>query len=250
MAMDGLARRDPVEIAGYRMLARLGDGGMGRVFLARSPAGEAVAFKLIRPDVAGDVEFRSRFAREAQAARRLLGRRGIAAVLDADPDGPEPWLASQYVPGISLHDAVFSHGPLPLETVRTLARGLAEALTDIHASGLTHRDLKPSNIMLALDGPRVIDFGIARAADASKLTRTGLLVGSPGFMSPEQVVGTEVGPGTDVFALGSVLVHALTGEGPYGDGPPAALLYRVVNAPPNLAAVPQELRDVIERCLT
>ena len=170
-------------------------------------------------------------------------------VIDADVDGPMPWLATAYVEGPSLADAVLEHGPLPAESVLALARGLAEGLKAIHAAGVVHRDLKPANVLLASDGPRVIDFGISRAAEASALTRTGLVVGSPGFMSPEQAEGREVGPPSDIFSLGAVLAFAATGQGPFGTGSTPALVYRVVYSPPNLDHVPAEVRPLIERCL-
>jgi serine/threonine protein kinase len=246
--VEALTDLDPRRIAGYRVIARLGTGGMGRVYLARSPQGAAVALKLVRPELAGDGEFRARFAREVESARRVGGAY-TAAVVDADPGAAQPWLATEYVPGVSLAEAVFRYGPLVEAPLSTLAAGLAESLVAIHAQGVTHRDLKPSNIMLSAHGPRVIDFGISRASDASYLTRTGLVLGSPGFMSPEQVEGGEVGPSSDMFSLGAVLAFAATGAGPFGDGAPAALLYRVVNGRPDLAGVPGDLRPLIERCM-
>jgi hypothetical protein len=172
-----------------------------------------------------------------------------APVLDADADGPEPWLATAYVPGPSLADAVTRHGPLPAASVLMLAAGLAEALSAIHGAGVVHRDLKPANVLLAGDGPRVIDFGISRAGEASALTHTGLVVGSPGFMSPEQAEGRDVGPPSDVFSLGAVLAFAATGQGPFGSGSTPALVYRVVHNPPDLDLVPAGIRPLVERCL-
>ena len=196
-----------------------------------------MAVKLIRADLAADPEFRARFAREVAAARHVSGM-FTAPVVDADPDGPQPWLVTAYVPGPSLADAVAGHGPLPIRTVLTLAAGLAEGLGAIHAQGMVHRDLKPSNVLLAGDGPRIIDFGISRAADATALTRADLVVGSPGFMSPEQAQGQEVGPSSDIFSLGAVLTFAATGEGPFGTGSATALLYRAVHKLPATGGCP------------
>jgi sugar lactone lactonase YvrE len=221
---------------------------MGRVFLARSAGGRPVAVKVIRPDLAADGEFRARFQHEVAAARKVNGLY-TALVVDADVDGPVPWLATAYVAGPSLADKVRLQGPLPAEAVAVLAAGLAEGLGAIHAAGLVHRDLKPSNVLLADDGPRVIDFGISRAAEASALTSTGLVVGSPGFMSPEQASGGDVGPPSDVFSLGAVLTFACTGHGPFGTGSAPALGYRVVHAEPDLADVPPQLRSLVGRCL-
>src|SRR5690348_5483137 len=222
---------------------------MGRVFLGVSPGGRPVAVKAIRAELAADPEFRSRFGREVAAARRVSGV-FTAQVVDADVDGPVAWMATAYVPGPSLSDAVESHGPLPEASLLALAAGLAESLGAIHAAGVVHRDLKPSNVLLAEDGPRVIDFGISRAAaEATALTQTGLVVGSPGFMSPEQAMGNDVGPPSDVFNLGAVLAFAATGAGPFGTGTTAALLYRVAHGTPNLDRVPPAVRPLIERCL-
>src|SRR5690242_6700497 len=221
---------------------------MGRVYLGLSPGGRAAAIKVIRSELAQDPEFRARFRREVAVARQVSGLY-TASVLDADADGPEPWLATAYVPGPSLADAVSQHGPLPAPSVLLLAAGLAEALSAIHSAGVVHRDLKPANVLLADDGPRVIDFGISRAAEGSSLTHTGLVVGSPGFMSPEQAEGREVGPPSDIFSLGAVLAFAATGRGPFGSGSTPALVYRVVHDGPQLDLVPAEIRPVIERCL-
>ena len=221
---------------------------MGRVYLGLSPGGRAVAVKVIRAELAQDPEFRARFRREVSVARTVSGLY-TAPVLDADTDGPEPWLATAYVPGPSLADAVTQHGPLPAASVLMLAAGLAEALSAIHGAGIVHRDLKPANVLLAADGPRLIDFGISRAAEASALTHTGLVVGSPGFMSPEQAEGRDVGPASDVFSLGAVLAFAATGQGPFGSGSTPALVYRVVHKPPDLDLVPDGIRPLVERCL-
>jgi len=240
---------DPERIGPYRVIRPLGSGGMGRVFLGRSAGGRPVAVKVIRADLAADSQFRARFRREVDAARKVNGLY-TALVVDADLDGPMPWLATAYVAGPSLAEAVASQGPLPEASVLTLAAGLAEGLAAIHAVGVVHRDLKPANVLLADDGPRVIDFGISRAAEASALTHTGLLVGSPGFMSPEQAEGGEVGSPSDVFSLGAVLVFAATGHGPFGAGPTAALVYRVVHGAPDLDGCPAGCRALIERCLS
>src|SRR5437868_5470586 len=221
---------------------------MGRVFLGVSPGGRPVAVKAIRPELAADPEFRARFGREVAAARRVSGV-FTAQVVDADVDGPMAWMATAYVPGPSLAEAVDTHGPLPEASLLALAAGLAESLNAIHAAGVVHRDLKPSNVLLAEDGPRVIDFGISRAVESTMLTQAGLVVGSPGFMSPEQATGYEVGPPSDIFNLGAVLAFAATGEGPFGTGTTAALLYRVVHGTPSLGAVPATVRPLIEHCL-
>jgi len=246
--MVELAPGDPETIGPYRLRGRLGAGGMGRVYLGLSPGGRSVAVKVIRADLAQDAEFRARFRREVAVARTVSGL-FTAPVIDADVDGPVPWLATAYVPGPSLADAVSQHGPLPAASALALARGLAEALSAIHAAGVVHRDLKPANVLLAEDGPRVIDFGISRAIEASAFTHTGLVVGSPGFMSPEQAEGREVGPPSDIFSLGAVLAFAATGQGPFGSGSTPALVYRVVHSGPQLDLMPAEVRSLAERCL-
>src|SRR5690349_75814 len=221
---------------------------MGRVFLGVSPGGRPVAVKAIRAELAANPEFRARFGREVAAARRVSGV-FTAQVVDADVDGPVAWMATAYVPGPSLAEAVDTHGPLPEASLLALAAGLAESLNAIHAVGVVHRDLKPSNVLLAEDGPRVIDFGISRATESTMLTQAGLVVGSPGFMSPEQAMGSDVGPPSDIFNLGAVLAFAATGEGPFGTGTTAALLYRVVHGAPSLDLVPPTVRPLIEHCL-
>lgn len=246
--MRELEPADLQVIGPYRLLGRLGGGGMGQVFLGLSAGGRLVAVKVIRPELAADPEFRARFRREVAAARKVSGL-FTAAVVDADVDGPVPWLATAYVAGPSLAEAVTDHGPLPSASVLALAAGLAESLTAIHAAGVVHRDLKPSNVLLAEDGPRVIDFGISHAAEATSLTRAGFVMGSAGFMSPEQAEGGDVGPPSDVFSLGAVLAFAAAGEGPFGTGSTAALVYRVVHRPANLDRVPGEIRPLAERCL-
>lgn len=249
--MQPLEPIDPRQVGNYTLLGRLGGGGMGQVYLGRSPGGRPVAVKVVHGVLASDSGFRRRFAQEVEAARRVGGFH-TAPVVDADPDGDPPWLVTAYVPGPSLHDAVAQLGPLAIPTVRSLGAGLAEGLAAIHACGLVHRDLKPANVILADDGPRVIDFGIARAmGGAAELTQTGTVVGTPGFMSPEQAMGeTDIGPSSDVFSLGSVLAFAVTGQGPFGAGSIAGIVYRIVSGQADLSRVPDELRDVVEACLT
>ena len=239
---------DPRLIGPYRLVGQLGSGGMGRVFLGMSVGGRPVAVKIIRAELAADPEFRSRFSREVAAARRVNGL-FTALVVDADVDAPVPWLATAYVPGLSLAETVKERGPLSARSVLSLAAGLAEGLSAIHAAGVVHGDLKPSNVLLAEDGPRVIDFGISRAAGAAPVTPTGLVVGSPGFMSPEQALGKEIGPLSDVFSLGAVLAFAATGERPFGTGSPVEMLDRVIHGSPRLETVPAEVRSLVKRCL-
>ena len=247
-SLAALQPGDPQRIGPYVLLGRLGSGGMGRVYLARSPGGRMVAVKVIRSNLAEDAGFRARFAREVSAARKVGGL-FTAAVVDADVEGPVPWLVTAYVPGTSLSDAVERQGPLPEASVLALAAGLSEGLIAIHAAGVIHRDLKPSNVLLAQDGPRIIDFGISSAAGATALTGTGFMIGSPGFMSPEQAEGLTVGPSSDIFSLAGVLIYAARGEGPFGSGDTAALLYRVVHGKPNMDGVPDHLRTLIKRSL-
>jgi len=248
-SLAALQADDPQRVGPYVLLGRLGSGGMGRVYLARSPGGRQVAVKVIRPQLAEDDSFRARFAREVSAARKVGGL-FTAQVVDADPDSSVPWLVTAYVPGASLAEAVEQQGPLPATTVLALAAGLAEGLNAIHAAGVIHRDLKPSNVLLAPDGPRIIDFGISSAAGAPSLTGTGLMIGSPGFMSPEQAEGMPVGPSSDIFSLAGVVVFASRGEGAFGSGDTAALLYRVVHGTPNLNQVPDKIQPLISRCLS
>ncbi|MFJ2177111.1 serine/threonine-protein kinase [Streptomyces sp. NPDC087851] len=253
--MQPLGTGDPSAIGPYRLLGRLGAGGMGRVYLGRSAGGRTVAVKAVHPHFATDEEFRARFRREVDAARRVGtgpgGPRWSAPVLDADPEADVPWVVTGYVAGPSLTQAVAAHGPLPETSVRALGAGLAEALAAVHALGLIHRDVKPSNVLLALDGPRLIDFGIARATDGTtSLTSTGVSVGSPGYMAPEQILGRDVGGAADVFSMGAVLTYAITGASPFpGDSSAAALLYKVVHEEPDLGALRGELREVVARCL-
>ncbi|WP_435223217.1 serine/threonine-protein kinase [Streptomyces sp. Tue6028] len=239
---------EPREIGGYRVHARLGSGGMGVVYLAYTRGGRAVALKAVREHLASDPEFRRRFADEVASARRIHGL-FTAQVVDSGVDDPVPWLATAYVPGPSLEEVVRRHGPLPLRTVLLLMAGIAEALQAIHGAGVVHRDLKPSNVLIAEDGPRVIDFGIARAADTSCLTGTGLRMGTAAYMAPEQALGLPVTPATDVFALGALTAYMAGGALPFGHGPDSAALYRVVHEPPDLSRVPPELHDLLRGCL-
>lgn len=249
-----LAVSDPSRIGPYLLLGRLGAGGMGRVFLARSDSGRTVAVKLVHEEHVSDEQFRARFRREIEAARRV-GEQYTAPVLDAGPGDEPPWVATGYVPGLSLEQVVRRHGPLPAASVHALADGLLKALKDIHGAGIVHRDLKPSNVMLTVDGAKVIDFGIARALETSVeslLTSTGMAVGSPGFMSPEQVLGQRAGVKSDVFTLGCVLTYALTGQLPFGQGASNqhAVMFQIVEGDPDLTRVEDApLRALITRCL-
>ncbi|MEU6294282.1 bifunctional serine/threonine-protein kinase/ABC transporter substrate-binding protein [Streptomyces erythrochromogenes] len=248
--MRPLLPADPASIGGNRLLGRLGSGGMGTVYLGRSPEGVLVAVKVIRADHAADPAFRERFRREARAAGGLTGR-WVVPVVAADPEAREPWLATPFVPGPSLAEAVGGYGPLPARTVRVLGARLAEALAEVHAAGLIHRDVKPGNVLLAPDGPRLIDFGIARAAGATTLTAVDAVVGTPGYLAPElaRAAGPVAGPASDVFSLGCVLAYAATGTGPFGGGHAAAVVFRTVHEEPELGTVPAELREAVDRCL-
>ncbi|MHA4775413.1 serine/threonine-protein kinase [Streptomyces sp. MSC1_001] len=220
---------------------------MGTVYLARSRGGRAVAVKVARPELAADPSFRARFRAEVAAARRVGGFH-TAQVVDADPDAEAPWLATAYIPGPTLSALVTAEGPMGEARLRSLGAALAEALEAIHACGLVHRDLKPGNIVMASDGPRVLDFGIARAVESTRLTATGSAFGTPGYLAPEQALGEEVTGAADVFALGAVLVAAAGGR-PFGDGTPMGLMYRAVHEAPDLASVPESLRGLVARCL-
>ncbi|MFJ7416141.1 bifunctional serine/threonine-protein kinase/ABC transporter substrate-binding protein [Streptomyces sp. NPDC098077] len=246
--MEPLRSTDPARIAGYRVLGRLGAGGMGVVLLGRSPGGALVAIKLIRAEYADDAAFRARFRREVAIARQVRNRWAVP-VVDADTEAPAPWLATEFVPGPALGEAVGSGGPLPERGVRALGSMLAEALEAVHTAGLVHRDVKPGNVLLGLDGPRLIDFGIARALDDTVLTATDVIVGSPGFLSPEQAQGRRIGPASDVFSLGCVLVYAATGGRPFGSGPVEAMLFRTVHDTAELSALPPGLLPVVGACL-
>ncbi|MFJ3823876.1 serine/threonine-protein kinase [Streptomyces nodosus] len=248
MAMMRLRREDPRVIGSFRLHRRLGAGGMGVVYLGSDKRGQRVALKVIRPDLAEDQEFRSRFAREVSAARRIRGgctARLVAADLEAD----RPWFATQYVPGPSLHDKVAEDGALTAAEVAAVGAALSEGLVAVHEAGVVHRDLKPSNILLSPKGPRIIDFGIAWATGASTLTHVGTAVGSPGFLAPEQVRGAAVTPATDVFALGATLAYAATGDSPFGHGSSEVMLYRVVHEEPQLHGVPDALAPLVHACL-
>ncbi|MFJ5727376.1 serine/threonine-protein kinase [Streptomyces paradoxus] len=239
---------DPPVVAGYRLAARLGAGGMGRVYLSHTQGGRPVAIKVVRPELADDPGFRRRFRREVEAARRVRGAY-TAELIDADADGTPPWAATVYVPGPSLTEAVARRGPLPVPAVLWLVAGVAEALQAIHAAGIVHRDLKPSNVLLAADGPRVIDFGISLAADFTSHTATGVAVGTPHFMAPEQASGGNVTAATDVFALGQTAAFAALGRPLYGDGSAVGVLYRIVHDEPDLSLLPEQLRPLFARCL-
>ncbi|GAA3993084.1 serine/threonine-protein kinase [Streptomyces plumbiresistens] len=246
--MMRLRREDPRVVGSFRLHRRLGAGGMGVVYLGSDRKGQRVALKVIRPDLAEDQEFRSRFAREVSAARRIRGgctARLVAADLDAD----RPWFATQYVPGPSLHDKVADEGPMGAADVATVGAALSEGLVAVHEAGVVHRDLKPSNILLSPKGPRIIDFGIAWATGASTLTHVGTAVGSPGFLAPEQVRGAAVTPATDVFSLGATLAYASMGDSPFGHGSSEVMLYRVVHEEAQLHGVPDALAPLVRACL-
>ncbi|TDD92959.1 serine/threonine-protein kinase [Actinomadura darangshiensis] len=247
--MAPLEPEDPREVGGYRLLGRLGAGGMGQVFLGRSASGLTVAVKVIHARYADDPKFRARFRREVGTARAVSGA-FTASVIDADADASSPWLVTTFLEGRPLNEAVAEHGPLPPPAVAALGAGLAEALISIHRAGIVHRDLKPHNVMLSPDGPRVIDFGIAHAEDISAITRTGAVIGSPGYMSPEQARGNGTGPPGDVFSLGAVLAFAATGTGPFGRAQMQIMVYRVVHEEPDLGGVTDpRLRSIIAACL-
>ncbi|MDX3093012.1 protein kinase [Streptomyces sp. ME19-03-3] len=248
MAMMRLRREDPRVVGSFRLHRRLGAGGMGVVYLGADKRGQRVALKVIRPELAEDQEFRSRFAREVSAARRIRGgctARLVAADLEAD----RPWFATQYVPGPSLHDKVARDGMLTAAENASIGAALAEGLVAVHEAGVVHRDLKPSNILLSPKGPRIIDFGIAWSTGASTLTHVGTAVGSPGFLAPEQVRGATVTPATDVFAFGATLAYAAMGDSPFGQGSSEVMLYRVVHEEPDLTGVPDSLAPLVYACL-
>ncbi|MEU9010209.1 serine/threonine-protein kinase [Streptomyces sp. NPDC048479] len=248
MAMMRLRREDPRVVGSFRLHRRLGAGGMGVVYLGSDRRGQRVALKVIRPDLAEDQEFRSRFAREVSAARRIRGG-CTARLVAADLEAERPWFATQYVPGPSLHDKVAEEGPLQAAEVAAIGAALSEGLVAVHEAGVVHRDLKPSNILLSPKGPRIIDFGIAWATGASTLTHVGTAVGSPGFLAPEQVRGAAVTPATDVFALGATLAYAATADSPFGHGSSEVMLYRVVHEEPQLYGVPDALAPLVQACL-
>lgn len=244
-----LALSDPTEIAGYSLRARLGSGGMGVVYLSFSRGGRPVAVKVVKKEFADDREFRRRFAREIAAAQNVQGH-FTAPVVDADPEAPVPWLATAYIAGPSLQDAVGEHGPFPLFSVFRLLAGAAEGIAAVHGAGLIHRDLKPANVLLADDGPRVIDFGIAHATNSSTLTGKGYAIGTPGYMAPEQISSGKVTEATDVFGLGQLALYAATGHPAFGEGHVDVLLHRILNESPDLDGCPAELQPIVERCLT
>ncbi|MEW2123977.1 serine/threonine-protein kinase [Streptomyces sp. NPDC007259] len=245
---EPLQATDPAEVAGYRLAARLGAGGMGRVYLSHTEDGRAVAIKVVRPELADDPDFRGRFGREVRAARRVRGTY-TAELIDADAEAATPWLATLYIPGPSLTQAVTRSGPLPVSALLWLMAGMAEALQAIHAEGIVHRDLKPSNVLLASDGPRVIDFGIALAADATSYTTTGHPIGTPAYMAPEQASGEGATAASDVFALAQTAAFAALGKPLYGDGPGVYVLYRIIHSEPDLTLLPEPLRPLFARCL-
>ena len=248
--MDPLQPGDPVSVGSYRLLGRLGAGGMGQVFLGVSPGGRKVAVKVIHPVHAGSAQFRERFAREIEAAQ-LVGGFHTAPVVDADARANPPWMVTAFIDGPSLQDAVDGRGPLPSDEVRALGAGLAEGLAAIHARGLVHRDLKPSNVILGPDGPRIIDFGVARVIDASTgITNTGAVIGTFAYMSPEHLGGGPTGPASDVFSLGSVLAFAATGRPPFGGDSVVTVMFRLVSQPPDLDGLADpKLAELIGGCL-
>ncbi|WP_079152679.1 serine/threonine-protein kinase [Streptomyces sp. RTd22] len=242
---------DPREVAGYRLLAKVGEGGMGSVYLSRTRGNQPVALKVIRREFAQNDDFRRRFEQEVTAARRVQGYH-IVPVVDHDTSGELPWLASAYVPGLALDDALGRYGPLPMPAAFQLIGCTAQALHAVHAASVIHRDLKPSNILLSSNGPFVIDFGIARAADATQLTRSGGFIGTPQYMSPEHAFGKPVTAATDIFALGLIAAVVATGRHPYGDGAGISIAAQIANTaqqPPDLSGYPDELRPLLERCL-
>src|SRR5450631_1515745 len=247
--LEPLRRWDPDQIGPYTLLGRLGAGAMGQVYLGRSTAGRLVAVKTIKIELAEEPGFRARFAREVAAARRVSGV-FTAAVAAANPEAEMPWLATAYVPAPTLSQLVRVCGPLPVPSVLWLAAGCAEALESIHLAGLVHRDLKPSNVLVAPDGPRVIDFGVARAAERIQLTVTRGAVGTPAYMAPEQARDTrEASMASDVFALGATLLFAATGHAPYQGETVMDVLVRLATEPPDLTGLPAELTSLITACL-
>ena len=249
--MEHLKPGDPSRVGNYRLIGRLGEGGMGQVFLGLSPGGRQVAVKIIHPAYASGKQFRERFAREIEAARRVGGFH-TASVVDADPGADPPWMVTAFIHGPSLQQAVAEDGPFSLERVCRLGAGLAEGLAAIHACGLVHRDLKPSNVILADDGPRIIDFGISRAAEASPMTTAGMVVGTYSYMSPEQLRGDVAGPASDVFALGCTLAFAATARVTFGDDSIVTVVYRITTEPPDLTGVTEEhgFRALVRDCLS
>ncbi|MET8451906.1 serine/threonine-protein kinase [Streptomyces sp. NPDC005209] len=245
---EPLEADDPTHVGPFKLRGRLGEGGMGCVYLGLSPGQRPVAVKVIHPTLAGDPEFRRRFRQEVGTIR-LIHNLFTAPLVAADPEAKQPWLATAYIHGPTLRQAITRSGPLPLESVYRLAAGIAEALCAVHAAGVVHRDLKPSNVLLAVDGPRVIDFGIAWAADTTHRTTTGQATGSPPYMSPEQARGRHIGPASDVFSLGAVLAYAATGNLVFGEGSAVDVLYRIVHEPPRLGGLGDDLKSLVAACL-
>ncbi|WP_261557736.1 serine/threonine-protein kinase, partial [Frankia tisae] len=246
---EALHPDDPTVIGAYRVERRLGSGGMGTVYLARDTAGALVAIKVIRSDLAADPDFRERFRDEVAAARRVAPF-CTAQVLDADPAARRPYLVTEYIDGVRLDDVVNRSGPLPMSTLQGVAIGVASALTAIHKAGIVHRDLKPSNVMLSFSGPRVIDFGIARALDVAQgRTQTGFVLGSIGWMAPEQMEGSSIGPAVDVFAWGLLIGYAAVGAHPYGDGTYLEMSKKIQTGRPDLRHVPVQLQPVVRSAL-
>ena len=247
MARASLRADDPARVGHYRLTARLGSGGMGVVYLGVGWDGSQVAVKVLRPELADDQDFRRRFRREVSALMRVKGVCTVR-VIEADTQSARPFMVTEYAEGPSLAEYIDAHGLLGPDMLYGLATGLAEALTVIHAAGIVHRDLKPSNVILTDAGPKVIDFGIARALDAMSMTKTGMMVGSAGFMAPEQISGRP-GPAADIFVWGVTVAYAATGQSPFGTGETHAILYRVLHADPDIAAVPQQLRLLVAATL-
>ncbi|MDN3353660.1 serine/threonine-protein kinase [Actinomadura sp. DC4] len=247
-AIEPLTPQDPHQIGRFRLVGRLGAGGMGVVYAGLDAGGRRVAVKVVRPDLAHDPDFRQRFAREVTLVHRVGGR-CVARVVDADPDGQVPWFATEYIPGPTLDQRIEQAGPMSGDELHGLATGLAEALLTLHSRGIVHRDLKPSNLILAPDGPRVVDFGIARALDETSMTRTGLMLGSSGWISPEHYRGEEVGPPADVYAWGLIVYYAATGVRPYGRDRPEVVAARVLNATLDTAGLPDGYREMVGRAV-
>ncbi len=249
---EPLRADDPTNLAGYPLRARLGEGGMGTVYLSHTRGGQPIALKLIRREYAQDPAFRERFTREVAAARRVFGYH-LVPVVDHDADGAQPWLATRYIPGVPLDTALRSHGPLPLRTTLQLLACVATALQAVHTAGVVHRDVKPGNILLAADGAWLLDFGIARAAGAATITTVGRLIGTPRYMSPEHALGRTVTTASDIFALGLIAAEAVTGHHPYGRGNALAVAARIAGTdrePPALDSIPEPLHAIVQSCLT
>ena len=248
MAREPLLSGDPGRVGRYRLSARLGAGGMGVVYLGAGEDGRPVAVKVLRAQLAEDIEFRTRFSREVNALVRVEGVCTVR-VIEADTTSARPFLVTEYVDGPSLAEYIDASGPLGTRMLYGLATGLAEALTAIHGAGIVHRDLKPSNVLLTGSGPKVIDFGIAQAMDATALTKPGVTIGSTGFTAPEQITGGRAGPAADIFAWGVTIAYAASGQPPFGTGPPESIIYRILRAAPDLITVPAELRPLVAAAL-